>query len=128
MAELKKVRVDKWLWSVRLFKTRTAATKACDSGKVKLEGEALKASKQIEVGQTITVRVRHQTRTYKILKLIEKRVGAKIAQECFEDLSPPEEKEPVFNSAFIHIGKRERGAGRPTKKERRQIDKFKDKL
>lgn len=128
MAELRKVRVDKWLWSVRLFKTRTSATKACDSGKVKLEGEALKASKQIEVGQTLTVRVKHQIRTYKVMKLIEKRVGAKIAEECYEDLSPPEEKEPVFRSAFVHIGERERGAGRPTKKERRQIDKFKDNL
>jgi ribosome-associated heat shock protein Hsp15 len=128
MAELKKVRVDKWLWSVRIFKTRTQATKACDEGKVKCEGESLKASKQIEVGQVLTVRVRYQLHTYKVVKLIEKRVGAAIAETCFEDLTPEEEMQPVHRSAFIHVGQRERGTGRPTKKERRQIDRFKDNL
>ncbi len=128
MAELKKVRIDKWLWSVRIFKSRTAATKACDDGKVKLEGDSLKASKQIEADISLVVRVNHKVRTIKVLKLIEKRVGAAIAETCYEDLTPPEELEPVHRSAFIQVGKRERGAGRPTKKERRQIDKYRGDL
>jgi ribosome-associated heat shock protein Hsp15 len=126
MSELDKVRVDKWLWAVRIFKTRTAASKACDQGKVKKDGESLKASKQIIPGDLLEVRVNYRNRTFKVIRLLEKRVGAAIAEACYEDLSPPETKETRYHSAFVHHGQRERGSGRPTKKERREIDRFKD--
>lgn len=131
MSEILKIRVDKWLWAVRVFKTRTMATKACDAGKVKIEGKSVKASYQLKVGETVHARKARQKYEYKVLKLIEKRVSAALAAECFEDHSPP--PPPKINlkkmdSAFIDFpaAYRERGMGRPTKKDRRDIDKLKD--
>ena len=124
----RKLRVDKWLWAVRIFKTRTKASKACDEGKVKIEDNRLKPSSSISIGNIIKVRLNYQNRVYKVLDIIEKRAGAPIAEACYEDLTPPEELERInLKSAFnIPTAYRERGAGRPTKRERRDIDKYKD--
>jgi ribosome-associated heat shock protein Hsp15 len=124
---LEKIRVDKWLWSVRIFKSRTQATTACKSGKVKVDGEVVKASTLIEVGQKLDVRKNGFHLEYKVLELIQKRVGAPIAQKCYEDLTPAEELNK-FQDWFVGKGaaeRRTRGAGRPTKRERREIERFK---
>lgn len=126
------VRIDKWLWAVRIYKSRSQATTACQGGKVKVDGQALKPSKGVEVGETITVRKKNITYTYRVEKLIQKRVGATLAQECYIDLTPEEEKAKARirpqDSVFYQTGAtRPRGAGRPTKKERRDMDRYKGK-
>lgn len=125
---MEKIRVDKWLWAIRLYKTRTLATDACEAGKVKRNDDKLKASSKIAEGDKLVVRIQHFHRTLVVKKLIEKRVGAPIAQTCYEDLTPPEELlAPKFQSAFLlPNAHRERGTGRPTKKDRRDIDRFSD--
>ncbi|MEM1328399.1 MAG: RNA-binding S4 domain-containing protein [Bacteroidota bacterium] len=125
---LDKVRIDKWLWSVRIFKTRTLATTACKTGKVKVGEQNVKASYAVQVGEDVFVKKDGFNLHYKVLKLIEKRVGAPIAQTCYENLTPAEELNK-YNDWFVGKAQsemRERGAGRPTKRERRQIDQFKD--
>ena len=123
-----KLRIDKWLWAVRLFKTRTASTKACEAGRVKRGEDKLKASSKVVVGDQLVVRINHINRVIQIENLIEKRVGGAIAQTCFKDLTPPEDLiVPKVKSAFLLPNAfREKGAGRPTKKERRDIEKFSD--
>ena len=124
---LKKVRIDKWLWSVRIFKSRTMATDACKSGKVKIGGSSVKPSYLLERDETVEVRKNGFDLTFKVVDLIQKRVGAPQAQLCYEDLTPQEELDK-FKNWFVGKAaseKREKGAGRPTKKERRQIDGFK---
>jgi len=125
MAE--KVRIDKWLWSVRIFKSRTLATDACKSGKVKVEGEPVKPSYLLQVGEHVAVKKNGFNFEFKVLALLEKRVGAPQAQECYEDLTTEEELNK-FNDWFVGkapVERRERGAGRPTKKERRELEQFK---
>lgn len=125
---MEKVRIDKWLWSVRIFKSRTIATDACKEGKVKFNGVTAKSSQLIQVGDQLEVKKEGFNMQYKVLNLIEKRVAAPIAQACYQDLTPEEElnkfKEWFVGKAGAEF--RERGAGRPTKKERRVIDDFKD--
>jgi ribosome-associated heat shock protein Hsp15 len=126
-----KVRIDKWLWSIRIFKSRTLATDACKGGKVKVGGEAVKPSYLLSVGEIAFVKKDGFTFQLKAVQLIEKRVGAPIAVGCYEDLTPVEEKakyEAWFEGVMPTIEKRERGTGRPTKKERREIDGFKDDM
>lgn len=131
MAEqiLEKVRVDKWIWSVRIFKSRTIATDACKAGKVKIGGEAVKPSFLVQVGDEVLVKKEGFNFQFKVLKLIEKRVGAPIAVTCYSDITPDEERNK-YNAWFLSgtpsAEKRERGAGRPTKRDRREIDDFKD--
>lgn len=124
---LEKVRVDKWLWSVRIFKSRTLATDACKSGKIRVDGDPAKPSALIERGQTVQVKKNGFNFEFKVVDLIQKRVGAPIAQTCYEDLTPAEELNK-FQEWFVGKAaseRRERGAGRPTKRERRDIDRFK---
>jgi ribosome-associated heat shock protein Hsp15 len=126
----KKVRVDKWLWSVRIFKTRTLANKVCKKGRVKLDGEAVKPAQKIKVGDILAVKKNGYNLEFKVLKLIQKRVGAPIAQECYEDLTPEEEL-MKYEDWYVGKGqaeKREPGSGRPTKKERRELEEFKRRL
>ncbi|MBL7781890.1 MAG: RNA-binding S4 domain-containing protein [Saprospiraceae bacterium] len=123
-----KVRIDKWLWSVRIFKSRTIATDACKGGKVKIAGIAVKPSHMIVEGDVVAVKKEGFTFEYRAIQLIEKRVGAPIAATCYEDVTPAAEKnkyEAWFTNATPTSEKRERGSGRPTKKERREIDKMK---
>ena len=125
MAE--QVRIDKWLWGVRLFKTRSASNDACSSGRVRIDGTPAKPAHRVKVGDTVTVRTRGVTRTYLVQKLVEKRVGAPIAVECYEDQTP-EDALPKPRSTDERIdaawAERTGGAGRPTKRDRRQMEKF----
>jgi ribosome-associated heat shock protein Hsp15 len=126
---MNKIRIDKWLWSVRIFKSRTLATDACKGGKVKVGGVSVKPSFQISVGDTVTVKKNGFQFEFKALQLIEKRVGAPIAVTCYQDVTPEAEKNKYaewFLNAMPTTEKREKGVGRPTKKERREMDFFKD--
>lgn len=127
MSELKRTRIDKWLWATRWFKTRTMATDACNSGKVKMNDKNVKASTMVEVGQQVMVRKNNIRYTLQVERIIEKRVGAPIAKESYIDLTPPEEKEAgkSISSWFNKFEVRDKGAGRPTKKDRRDIERFK---
>ena len=122
------IRVDKWLWSVRIFKSRSLAAKHCREGKVKLNDKKIKSSYQIKVGDVLKVNRMGFDMIYKINQLIDKRVSAPLAKPCYEDMTPKEELNK-YESWFIGKGqseRRERGSGRPTKKERRTIDIFKE--
>jgi ribosome-associated heat shock protein Hsp15 len=115
-------RVDKWLWSVRVFKTRTAATDACAAGRVTVDGEVAKPATKIGVGQEVRVRRRDRLVVLGVVEVISKRVGAPRAAECVEDRSPPA---PVVDrSLAVPDVFRQRGAGRPTKRERRETDRL----
>ncbi len=122
-----KVRIDKWLWSVRIFKSRTIATDACKEGKVKVNGDTAKASHMIQTGDELEVKKEGFNMQYRVLSLIEKRVGAPIAQTCYEDLTPAEELNKYKDWFVGKAGAeyREKGAGRPTKKDRRVMEEFK---
>ncbi len=123
-----KVRIDKYLWSIRIFKSRTLATDACKEGKVKLHEENAKPSTMVTVGDIIDVIKDGFKLKYKVVQLIEKRVSPILAKPCYEDLTPEDEINK-YKSWFIGKGgpeRRERGAGRPTKRDRREIDEFKD--
>lgn len=127
MAEVQKIRIDKWLWAVRVFKSRTLATKNCELGKVKINDETVKASYKVQEGETVVIKLQFQKKTLKVLKLIEKRVGAEIAVTCYDDISPDIDKLDVkqLKSAFLLPNAyREKGEGRPTKRDRRDIEKF----
>jgi ribosome-associated heat shock protein Hsp15 len=126
---MEKVRLDKWLWSVRIFKSRTLATDACKTGKVKINGNNGKPSYSITRGETLQVKKNGFNYTYKVVDLIDKRVGAKIAEPCYENLTPEDEMQK-YKDWFLNRSKsfeqRGKGDGRPTKRDRRDIDKFKD--
>ena len=128
MAELNKVRLDKWLWAVRLFKSRTMSTDACKAGKIKLNGHSLKPSYLITVGETIEVKKNGFNLIFKVNQLLEKRVSAVLAAPCFDDLTPADElnKYRDWFTGKAEAEFRDRGEGRPTKKDRREIDEFKD--
>ena len=127
MKEVDKVRIDKWLWAVRLFKSRSLSTDTVKSGKIKLGGKSLKASYQVNTGDVIEVKKNGFLLQIRVEKKIDKRVSAALAAECITDLTPLEELNK-YRDWFVGKGKtefRERGEGRPTKKERREIDDFK---
>ena len=120
-------RIDQWLWSVRIFKSRTKANDACKSGKVWLNGVKVKPSTPIAVEDHIKVSKNRFLYEFIVRKIIKKRVGAPEAQSCYEDITPEAELKK-FDRWYIGKGQgefREKGAGRPTKKERRAIEKFK---
>jgi len=119
MNEPEEMRVDRWLFAVRLFKTRSQAADACRNGKVRLNGSPAKAAKPLRVGDTVTVRQSPITRTFKVVGLTERRVGAKLVPDFATDETPPEELEKLRHA------KRERTeTGRPTKRDRRLIHRF----
>ncbi len=129
MAEAKdKVRIDKWLWAVRIFKSRTIASEVVKQGHVKLAGKTLKPSSSISVGDALRVRRNGYDMEYEVLGLLEKRVGAPIAVTCYRDVTPAEEmsKFESWSKIGAPAGLRDRGTGRPTKRERRDIDDFRD--
>ena len=122
----KSVRIDKWLWAVRIFKTRGLACDACKAGKVKIEDNAVKPSRDVKIGEIITVQIGPLKKTIMVLAALENRVSAKLAVGFVQDMTPEEEYkklELMRDSVFI---RRDRGAGRPTKKERRDIQKNTD--
>lgn len=123
-----KVRIDKWLWAVRIYKTRSIASSACAGGKVKIEGNSVKPSKMIQIDEIVSVRKRYITLRYQVLGLLEKRVSAKILNEFVLDITPEEEKLKIKINLSIPTHRREKGSGRPTKKERRNLDNIRSKL
>jgi ribosome-associated heat shock protein Hsp15 len=121
------MRIDKWLWSVRLFKTRTQASDACKGGKVKIDGSKIKASKEIRIGDIIEVQQHLIKKLVKVSQLPKSRVGAKFVPDLLEDMTPAGEYERLDMMRQLNQEKRDRGEGRPTKKDRREIDKLKRK-
>jgi len=118
------VRIDTWLWAVRICKTRAIAADLCKKNKVSIDQQRVKPSRTIRAGQIITVRRDNIDWQFKVLKCIEKRVGAKIAAECREDLTPQEQIDKLKMIKSGWVPRRAKGEGRPTKKERRAIDRL----
>ena len=127
MSDSDAVRVDKWLWAVRVFKTRSQAAEACKKSRVLIDGDVVKPGKSITVGTIIDVKKPPLIHTYKVLALAEKRMGAKLVKDYMEDLTPEEELAKLDMMRFNIDGYRQRGEGRPTKKERRELDDFNGK-
>ena len=121
-------RVDKYLWAIRAFKTRTDATDACKGGKVKIAGVNAKPSKEVKPGDILQVKKGTVTFTYKVLQALEHRVGAKLVPEYAENLTPAEELEKLRAPVETFFITRDRGAGRPTKKDRREIEEIWDAI
>ena len=119
---MEEVRIDKYLWSIRVYKTRSEATDACKGGKLRLHGGDVKPSKTVKVGDVLVARKGPVTYTYRILQLIDKRQGAKLVPNYAENLTPQEELDKLRAPVETFFLKRDRGAGRPTKKDRRQMD------
>lgn len=122
---LEEVRIDKWLWAVRIFKTRSQAADACKKGRVLIDGNAVKPSRNVRIGNVIQVRKPPITYSFKVLDLVEKRMGAKHVPGFMKDVTPPEEYEILELNRISGYVERQRGAGRPTKKERRDLEQFK---
>lgn len=120
------VRLDKWLWAIRAFKTRSLASDACKGGRVKIEGVAAKSSRDIKVGDIIEFKVGHLSKKIKVTQLLKNRVNAALAVQNYEDLTSPEEYERVQFINQMKTENRDRGTGRPTKKDGRDISKWKD--
>ena len=123
MEEHEKVRLDKWLWAVRLYKTRSLATEACRKGRIIINGAEAKPSREIKKGDTIFIRKLPVISTIRVKDLVEKRLPAKYVHEFVDDITSPEELEKlkIKDMSFF---KRDRGSGRPTKKERRLLDEI----
>ena len=119
-------RIDKWLWASRIFKTRSIAADACKNGRVTMKGSRVKASHMVKEGDVVEVRKPPVTYSFRILKAIEKRVGAKMLNEIFENITPPDQYELLEMNRVAGFIDRARGTGRPTKKERRALDNFND--
>ena len=126
MAE--ETRIDKYLWAIRVFKTRSDATDACKGGKVRVNGADIKPSKNVRTGDVISVRKGAVTYTYRVIAVIDKRQGAKLVPQYAENITPEEELAKLKAQVETFFLKRDRGSGRPTKKERRQMDSLWDSL
>jgi ribosome-associated heat shock protein Hsp15 len=125
MAEKSKLRIDKYLWAIRLFKTRTMAAAACDTGKVRQNGALVKASKNVVVGDEYEIKTEAKKWMIKVTGLLHNRMAYSEAVRYYIDLTPQEEIERMhFQAASFHTGKRKSKIGRPTKKQRRELDEF----
>src|SRR5688572_11042302 len=118
------VRIDKWLWAVRLYKSRSLATQACHAGHVKIGGNSVKPSRDVRAGEQITVFAGRVLRTVKVVALPDQRVGAKLVRQFLEDLTPPEAYARAREEAMRDRARFPAGFGRPTKKQRRQLERF----
>lgn len=121
-------RIDKWLWAARIYKTRSLAVDAIKNGRVTIGGSLVKPSRTIKAGEVISVRKPPVTYSFKVLACIESRVGAKLLPQVYENVTDPQEYEKLEMSRISGFVDRQRGSGRPTKKERRQLDAFTDPL
>lgn len=119
------VRIDKYLWCIRVFKSRTLAGEACDSGKVKIDDTRIKPSRLIKPGDIITVQQGYVKRTFKVIDLVEKRVSAPLVKNYALDITPREELDKLQTERFVSYQSKFKGTGRPTKKDRRLIDRMK---
>lgn len=127
MAEKGKLRLDKYLWAIRLFKTRTLAAAACDTGKVKFDGTGAKAARQVSVGDEYEIKTEAKRWRIKVTGLLHNRVAYAEAIKYYIDITPEEEIQRLqYQAASFHTGKRPSKIGRPTKKERRDLDEFFD--
>lgn len=117
-------RIDKWLWAARIFKTRSIAADACKNGRVTIEGVSVKPSRVVKTGEVVAVRKPPITYSFKILKTIEQRVGAKLLPEIYENVTTPDQYELLEMNRISGFVDRARGTGRPTKKDRRAMDEF----
>lgn len=117
-------RIDKWLWAVRIFKTRTIAAEACKKGRISINGVSAKPSKSVKDGDTVQVRKTPVTYTFKVLQAIENRVGAKLVPQMMENLTTPDQYELLEMNRIGGFVKRAAGLGRPTKKDRRDMVDF----
>ncbi len=118
---MESTRVDKWLCAVRIFKTRTLATDACEGGHVEVNDRGAKPSTPVRVGDRVVVRIEHSDRTLEVVRVIDKRVGAPVAAECLIDHTPVVERE-----RYVPVFVRDAGAGRPTKRDRRILDRLRE--
>lgn len=116
------VRIDKYVWAIRCFKTRSEATEACKGNKVQINGAPVKPSKEVRIGDVIAVRKGIIQYTYKVLQLTENRMGAQLVPDFAENLTPQSELDKARAPRETFFVKRDRGTGRPTKKERRELD------
>lgn len=123
MCAMEVTRVDRWVWAVRLYKTRSAATEACRAGHIRVNGSPAKAATPVRVGDRVGARLHGRDRVLEVARVIDKRVGAPIASECLVDHSPPPPARDPDGLAFL----RDPSAGRPTKKDRRQLDRFRSR-
>lgn len=119
-------RIDKWLWAARVYKTRSQAVEAIKNNRVTIDGSAVKPSRTIKACDVISVRKPPITFSFKVIACLETRVGAKLLPQVYENVTPPEEYEKLEMSRISGFVDRQRGTGRPTKKERRQLDAFND--
>lgn len=117
-------RLDKWLWAARIFKTRTIAADACKNGRVAVNDVNVKPSRMVKVGDVVSVRKPPVTFSFRILKPIEQRVGAKLLPEVYENVTPQDQYDLLEMNRISGFVDRARGTGRPTKKDRRQMDAF----
>jgi ribosome-associated heat shock protein Hsp15 len=127
MADKEKLRIDKYLWAIRIFKTRSQASEACDKGKVKLQGTSVKASKPVMVGEEYEIKTESRKWVIKVVALLDHRVQYTEEINYYSDLTPAEEKQRLeFQAAAFFTGKRQSKIGRPTKKQRRELGDYLD--
>jgi ribosome-associated heat shock protein Hsp15 len=126
MPEKEKLRIDKYLWAIRLFKTRTLASDACKAGRVKKDGQNIKPSYEVKIGDTFQVSKGIERKVVKVTGLLENRTDAKTAVGFYEDLTPVEQTHSFKSMFHAPVLKRDRGTGRPTKRDRREIDDLQD--
>jgi len=125
VTEKEKLRIDKYLWAIRIFKTRSLATEACKAGRIKLNGQNVKASAVVKIGDVYAIQKGPERKVVLVTGLLQRRVNAKTAVQFYQDQTPVEETY-AFKSVFqAPVLKRDRGTGRPTKKDRREIDDLK---
>lgn len=117
-------RIDKWMWAARIFKTRTIAAEACKKGRIYINGAQAKPARMIKPGDTIQVKKTPITYSFKVIQAIEKRVGAKLVPEIMENITTPDQYELLEMSKISGFVNRAKGTGRPTKKDRRDLDEF----
>lgn len=128
MAELKKIRIDKWLWAVRIFKSRSMSTDACKANKIRVKDLNVKPSFLLAIGERVEVKKNGFNLQFEVVTILDKRVSATLAAPCYVDITPVEElnKYRAWFTGKANPEFRDRGEGRPTKKDRRTIDDFKD--
>ena len=122
------VRIDKWLWAVRVFKTRTIAAEACKKGRVYVDSNSVKPARMIKIGDVVQVKKPPVTYSFKVIDISQKRMGAKFVPNFMENVTPPEEYEILEMNKLSGFVDRQRGSGRPTKKDRRDLEQFTENL
>ncbi len=122
--EMNEARIDKWLWASRIFKTRSVAADACKNGRVTINGVNVKPSRNIKIGDTVSVKKPPITYSFRVLQCIEQRVGAKLVPQIYENITDPKQYELLEMSRVSGFVDRAKGAGRPTKKDRRSMEEF----